>query len=73
MTAVLLAWRKRFSGSLFIRIKLITTFALVGFLVVFFAAFRSALPFQLNPAVFAEIAQPISDLVSLVEETPADE
>lgn len=73
MTAMLSAWGKRLSGSLFIRMVLITIVALIGFVMVFFAAFRSALPFQLNPAVFAEIAQPISDVISLVEDMPADE
>ena len=59
---------KRFSGSLFARIFLVTVFALISFVAIFFVTFRSTLIF---PAAIESLAEPISRVIEQTERAAA--
>ncbi|MEO1043731.1 MAG: ATP-binding protein [Pseudomonadota bacterium] len=64
------SWIEKLRGSLFVRMVLIIGVALVAFILVFFAAFRSTLTFQIAPSVIDDLAEPIAEVVALIEDTP---
>jgi len=66
----MLSWPGRFGRSLFVRIFLVTIIAVVGFVGVFFATFRSALVF---PAAVESLADPLSKVIKRTEDATRKE
>ena len=71
--STMLAVARRFPSSLFARMLFITIVSLVSYLLVFFIAFRTSVIFLSLPSVYGSAADPLAQVVRLIESASPDE